>query len=70
MNDTRNRDKPASAMTKREELVKWRLEMLLAKGSFVSFAALAQEAVRDVDTLFDALMPHELRDDFDHEGHP
>lgn len=63
MNDTRNRDRPASQLTKREEaaLRVWALNRDVA----------AKEAVAWADQLFDVLdTPAELRDDFDHEGTP
>jgi len=64
MNDTRKRDQPASAMTKREAVAA--LAYFL-KGWDIETCILA------ADDLFDVLeTPPELRDhdDFDHEGHP
>jgi hypothetical protein len=68
MNDTRNRDKPASAMTKREEAAL----RIYAFGRLMT----GREAVTQADALFDALedMPelaHPYDEpDFGHEGHP
>ena len=77
MNDTRNRDKPARELTKREEAalrMAERTAVFIPKG--VTDEEFTRGVVRLVETLFDALehlpeLAHAYDEpDFDHEGTP
>lgn len=68
-----NRNRPASMLTKREQVAKDLLIAMVAKHDpYPTYRVddLAADAVAHADALFDELdTPTELRD-FDHEGHP
>ncbi len=82
MNDTRKRDMPATATTKREEVAKAALVALIAKADpdlgvqIAWYEPIAKDAVRYADALFDALeyvpeLAHAYDEpDFDHESTP
>lgn len=76
MNDLRNRDRPATQLTKREHAAIEAMKHLwnfhaTPDGTRVVHADLAARAVDVADKLFDALdTPPELRDDPRHETNP